>query len=188
MSEQNKVTFGLNNVHIYPETEKGVYGTAIKIPGAVSFTPSADGSQTVFHADDIAYHVVNSNNGYTADLTMALIPNAVLVELLGWIIDENEALIEIADAKTKSFALAFQVSGDVKNRKMIYYSCVAGRPAKEEKTNADSIDIVPEILSLKISPVEVDGKKIVKSTIEESTANKLVYDAWFTTATLPSFA
>lgn len=188
MADQNKVTFGLSNVHIFPETAKGVYGSAIKVDGAVSFTPSADGSQTIFHADNLDYYVTNSNNGYTADLTVALIPDSVLVSLLGWEIDDNGALIEIADAKATPFALSFQVQGDMKNRKMVYYNCVADRPAKEEATTTDSIDINPDILNLKISPIEIDGRKIVKSTIEESVENKLVYDAWFEEATLPTFA
>lgn len=188
MAEENKVTFGLEKVHIFPETTKGVYGTAIKLEGAVSFTPSADGSQTIHYADNIAYHVMNSNNGYTADLTITNITDDVLVKLLGWEVDDNGAVVELADGKAVPFALAFQVQGDAKNRKMIYYNCLANRPAKEHKTKTDTTEITPDILSLKISPVEIAGRKVVKSTIEESVTNKVVFDAWFTEATLPTFA
>lgn len=185
--DKNKVTYGLEQVHIAIKTSEGVYGTPIKVPGAVSFTPSADGSQTVFHADNIAYFVMNANNGYTADLTVALIPDELLMQLLGWEKDDDGAIVEIANARTKSFALSFQVEGDAQNRRMTYFECVADRPAKEHSTNTDTVEIVPDILSLKISPIDHNGKKIVKSQIELSAANKVAYDAWFTDVTLPTF-
>ncbi|WP_291353390.1 major tail protein [Desulfosporosinus sp.] len=89
----NKVTFGLEKVHIafkdLTNVTQPAWETPIAIPGAVSFKPKAEGKDSTFYADNGSYYVSTSNNGYTADLEMALVPDAVLAEMLGWEIDSK---------------------------------------------------------------------------------------------------
>lgn len=186
----NKVTFGLEQVHIAfrsaTETTPPEYDTPIAIPGAVRFTPSPQGQESTFYADNGPYFVVTSNNGYTAELEMALIPDTVLKDMLGWEVDSNGMLVEVADGLPKHFALMGQMEGDVKNRRFVYYDCVAARPAKEHTTKGETIEPATDVLNLTILPIEAGGKSIVKGTMELNETNKTAYDAFFTAVTKPA--
>ena len=186
----NKVTYGFEQVHIaFKEEGSGspTWNTPEAIPGAVRFTPTAEGDTSTFYADNSPYFVVTSNNGYTAELEMALVPDEILAEMLGWEIDENGMLVEVADGKAKPFALMGQVEGDQKNRRFVYYECVASRPAKEHATKTETLDPATDVLSLTISPIVIGGKKITKGTLELSTENKTVYDDFFDEVYVPDF-
>jgi len=193
MSE-NKVTFGLEKVHIAFENANALsqpaWVTPIHIPGAVRFTPTTVGEQTPFYADNTAYYVVNTNNGYTAELELANVPDAVLAEMLGWYIDSNGMLVEVSDAEPKPFALMGQVHGDKKNRKFIYYKCIASRPSKERTTKNESITPATDVLNLTISPIEIvvngEAKMVVKGDVELNASNSTAYNNFFNAVTLPA--
>lgn len=185
----NKVTYGLEQVHIAfrsaTETTPPEYDTPIAIPGAVRFTPSPQGQESTFYADNGPYFVVTSNNGYTAELEMALVPDDVLKDMLGWEIDSNGMLVEVANAMPKHFALMGQVEGDSKSRRFVYYDCVAARPAKEHTTKGETIEPATDVLTLTILPIEIAKKSVVKGTMELSETNSTAYNAFFTAVTLP---
>ena len=162
------------------------WGIPTAIPGAVSFKPKAEGKDSTFYADNQQYYVTTSNNGYTGDLEMALVPDAILAEILGWTVDTNGMLIEDADGIAKEFALLGQVEGDEKNRRFVYYDCKASRPAKENKTKGESVEPATDVLSLTIMPIEVNGKRIVKGVMELSNTNSVAYNAFFDAVTLPT--
>lgn len=187
----NKVTFGLEKMHIAfrsaTETTPPEWDTPTPIPGAVRFTPSPEGQESTFYADNGPYFVVTSNNGYTAELETALIPDTVLAEMLGWKIDNNGMLVEVSDAIPKHFALLGQVQGDAKNRRFVYYDCVAARPSQEYNTKGESIEPNTETLTLNILPIEIDGKNIVRGVMELSETNATAYEGFFTAVTKPTF-
>jgi phi13 family phage major tail protein len=186
----NKVTYGLEQVHIaFRDTAaptQPAWETPVAIPGAVRFTPTAQGQENTFYADNSPYFVVTANNGYTAELEMALVPDAVLAEMLGWEIDSNGMLIEVADATPKRFALMGQVLGDSKNRRFVYYDCQAARPAKEHSTKGENIEPSTDVLTLTIFPVEIGGKRVVKGVMELSDTNATAYNNFFNSVTLPA--
>ena len=188
---KNKVTFGFKNVHIafFDEeaTETPAWQTPIKVPGAVSFTPEPEGEASTFYADDTSYYVATSNNGYTGDLVMANIPDEVLAQALGWEVDDNGMLIEVSDAKPKKFALMGEVQGDVKNRRFVYYDVQAQRPSSEIATKEETIEPSTKSLPVTISPIEIDGKMIVKGDLELSDTNQTVYDGFFKDVYVPTF-
>lgn len=188
---QNKVTFGLEKVHIafFDETSQTqpAWETPIPIPGAVRFTPTAVGETTNFYADNTLYFSYTANNGYTAELEMANVPDAILAEMLGWEIDENGALIEVSDAIPKHFALMGQIQGDKRNRRFVFYDCAASRPAKERQTKAESITPNTDVLNLTISPIEIGGKMIVRGEMELSDTNQTAYNSFFIAVYTPSF-
>lgn len=176
---KNKVTFGLKNLHI-AFIENGKYGKPVRIPGAVSWTPSATGDASAFYADDTTYYNALSNNGYEGDLSLALIPDSVLAEMMGWEYDEDKGVLtEVADGKPKEFAMMFEVQGDQRKRRTVYYRCQANRPAKEEQTKGESVEINPEQLTIKVSPTELNGKTVVKTTIEENDSNASEFESFF---------
>jgi len=81
------------------------WGTPVAIPGAVKFSPKTEGKAVKFYADNMLYYSSTTNDGYTADLEAALVPDSILAELLGWLIDDNGMLVEISDGVPKRFAL-----------------------------------------------------------------------------------
>ena len=188
---QNKVTFGLEKVHIAffddQAPDQPAWKTPISIPGAVRWTPTAVGESTNFYADNTLYFSYTANNGYTGELELANVPDAVLAEMLGWEIDENGALIEVSDAIPKHFALMGQIQGDKRNRRFVFYDCVASRPAKERTTKAESITPATDVLNLTISPIEIDGKMIVRGEMELSDTNATAYNGFFSAVYTPSF-
>jgi len=183
----NKITFGLEKVHIAFLTDETTptWDTPIHIPGAVSFTPEPQGDENKFYADNGPYFVYTTNNGYTAELSVALIPNTVIAEMLGWEIDSNGMLVETTDGEQKEFALMGQVLGDKNNLRFVYYRCKAARPGKGFSTRSESIEPNPDNLSITIMPIEINGKKVVKGQIELGGTNQAVYDAFFSEVIIP---
>ena len=69
---------------------------------------------------------------------MALIPDWFSVEALGWEIDDNGMIIEVADGKQKPFALLYEVKGDQNKKRYIYYNCMSSKPTEEHSTETES--------------------------------------------------
>lgn len=161
------------------------WGVPQTIPGAVRFTPTAQGQESTFYADNGPYFVVTANNGYTAELEMALVSDAILAEMLGWRIDSNGMLVELSAGVPKRFALMGQVEGDDKNRRFVYYDCQASRPAKEHSTKGETIEPKTDVLNLTIFPIEINGEDVVKGVLELSATNTAAYNAFFNAVTLP---
>ena len=71
---ENKVTFGLKNVHIAPiesinsETQIITYGKIFRFPGAMNLELEPKGESKAIPADDVDYHFMNSNEGYEGKL------------------------------------------------------------------------------------------------------------------------
>ncbi|TCN00861.1 phi13 family phage major tail protein [Paenibacillus sp. BK033] len=188
---ENKVTFGLDKVHIAfydaDSLTPPTWEAPTPMPGAVRWTPEAQGETSTFYADNGAYFVVSANNGYTGELEMALIPDAILARMLGWEIDNNGMLVEVTNGIPEKFALLGQIQGDQKNRRFVYYDCQASRPAKERTTKGESVEVATDVLNLTISPIELDGKTVVKGDIELSATNATAYNGFFTNVLTPTF-
>jgi phi13 family phage major tail protein len=182
----NKVTYGLEQVHVAFATGVGTWEPPVAIPGAVRFTPTPQGGQTTFYADNGVYFSTQNNHGYTGELEMADIPLSVLAEMLGWEIDDNGMLVEVANANSKHFALMGQVEGDAKSRRFVYYDCEASRPGREHKTKGENVEPETDVLSVTIRPILVGGKMIVRGFLEIGETNEAVYNAWFDAVTLPN--
>jgi phi13 family phage major tail protein len=164
------------------------WGVPTEIPGAVRLTPTAQGQESTFYADNGPYFVVTANNGYTAELEMALVPDSILATMLGWKVDDNGALIEDADGSPTRFALMGQVMGDDKNRRFVYYDCQAARPAKEHSTKGETIEPKTDVLALTIFPIEIGGIDVVKGVLELSGTNTAAYNGFFSAVYLPVFS
>ena len=115
---------------------------------------------------------------------MADIPNDILSEMLGMTIYNNIMLVESANDEPKEFALMFQVQGDQKNRRMVYYRCKTARPGEENNTNEASVNPTTDTLSLTMLPTE-DENKYVKGKLELSDTNQAAYDAFFDAVLMP---
>lgn len=179
MSE-NKVKFGLSNVHIAKITENNgeiSYSIPFKMPGAVSLTATPAGESTPFYADNIKYYIATSNQGYTGELGLAITPEEFLKEILGQVSDTNGALFETAEDKTARFALMGEIEGDAKNRRFVYFDCTATRPSAEMNTTGESTEPQTDTISITMAPRVSD--KAIKAVIEPNETNQEIYNTFF---------
>ena len=156
---KNKVKYNLKNVHaaILTKGDNGTYsyGTPQAIPGAVSISLEAEGENTPFYADGIVYFRSTTNNGYSGDLEIALIPEWFRTDILQETLDANGVLIESADK--------------------------LARPSIESETKEDTIEPGTETLSLAADPRE-DG--LVKARTGDTTS-AATYANWYQEVYIP---
>lgn len=179
----NKVKYNLKNVHAAKLTEsvvdgavKYTYAAPQAIPGAVSISLDAEGDSSPFYADGIVYFRSVSNNGYSGELEIALIPEWFRTDILQETLDSNGVLVEKSDqAESVKFALLFEFDGDVRAIRHVMYNCTASRPSIESETKEDTIEPGTEKLSLTADPRE-DG--LVKSRTGDTTSAE-TYQNWY---------
>lgn len=177
----NKVKFGLSNVHIAKiiETDGEItYDTPFSMPGAVALSAEPEGDTTPFYADNIKYYIAVANNGYTGDLEIAMTPQEFLTQILGQSVDTNGAIFESADDANARFALMGEIEGDVKKRRFIYYECTATRPSAEMNTIEESKEPQTDTISITMAPRSSD--KVIKAVIEPNETNQEIYNTFFT--------
>jgi phi13 family phage major tail protein len=178
----NKIKFGLKNVHyaVITETDGVItYDTPKSIPGAVNLTLDAAGESVQFYADDSVYFEENTNDGYTGNLEIALIPDDFRKDVLGEIEDANGALIENKDAKAKHFALLFEFDGDAKKTRHVLYYVLASRPSVAGATTTNIKEPQTETLNITARPAPDTGD--VKAKVPQGEA---AYDDFYTAVCL----
>lgn len=181
MSE-NKVTFGLRNVHYAPYTITGgevTFETPIAMPGGVELTLDPRGDLVEFYADNVLYYSASNNQGYDGTLSIANTPEQFAIDALGETLDEEDGVLtETADAKGKPFALLFEFDGDVKATRHVMFNCTANRPSLSSSTKTASAEPNANELTFVASPIEIDGKLMVKTKTTAATTSA-IYDAWY---------
>ena len=186
----NKVKYNLKNVHAAKLTETvtdGVstftYAKPQAIPGAVSISLDAEGESSPFYADGIVYFRSVTNNGYSGDLEIALIPEWFRTEILREQLDAKGVLVENNDnAESVKFALLFEFDGDVKHIRHVLYNCSASRPSIESETKEDTIEPGTETLSITADP-RADG--LVKARTGDTT-DAAAYAGWYNNVYIPA--
>ena len=186
---KNKVKYNLKNVHAAKLTvgEQGAftYAAPQAIPGAVSISLDAEGDTSPFYADGIVYFRSNTNNGYSGDLEIALIPEWFRTDILLEEKDSNGVLVEKSTiTEMPKFALLFEFDGDVHGIRHVLYNCSASRPSIASETKEDTIEPVTETLSLTADP-RADG--LVKARTGDTTTEE-TYNNWYQSVYVPSEA
>lgn len=183
----NKVKFGLKNTHVakLTETAAGAYsfGTPKSLPGSVNLSLEAQGETTPFYADDGVYYRSTSNNGYSGDLELAIVPDWFREEYLREILDSNGVLIESSHITDPVyFALMFEFTGDKHKIRHVMYKCSVSRPSVASATRETSNNPSTETLAITCDPL-YDGMVKAKST---SDIDSTVYANWYSTVYIPS--
>lgn len=189
----NAVKFGLSKAYyaVYDE-EKQQYETPVALPGAVSLSISREGDESTFYADNVPFFTMSTNAGYTGDLEIAMAPQSLYTDLLGQEVDDNGVLVESTDDLQKTFALLYEVEGNVNNQRFAFYNCTLSRPETEANTKEDTTEPDTDTLAITMSVRELawgsDTKNVVKSSATDAEATKAQYDAWYTKVYVPTKA
>ena len=186
----NKIRYGLSNVYYAVATlganNSATYATPVAFPGAVSLSLDAEGETSNFYADNIAYYVTNSNNGYSGSLEMAYITDAFRADILGEIQNGTTGLYwEKQDSEPVHFALLFQFEGDDKATRHVIYNCVASRPAVSGSTKEESIEPQTETIDINATSIyvaDVPGNVVKARALKDTTA----YSSFFSTVQVPT--
>lgn len=179
----NKIMYGLKNVHYAKLTEavnsQGqttyTYGTVKAWPGAVSLSLDPQGDILKEYADDIEWYTQAVNNGYEGDFEYEVMPDDFRENILGEIKDSNNVYTESADVSTNYFALLFEVNGDSKKRRNVFYKCSATREQNENETKAENI--TPTHGTITITAVPRADQK-VKASTSDNTGDS-TYNGWY---------
>ena len=167
------------------ETQNGgggiSFGTPVAMPGAVSLSLDPEGESENFYADDSVYFVVSTNNGYSGDLELALIPESFLKDIMHENEDTNGVIVENKDAQPEHFALLFDFTGDQKKIRHCMYYCTAQRAGIAGDTKEDKTEVKTEKLAIKSTPLP---NGIVKAKTGTNTTDS-VYNSWFSRVYVP---
>ena len=189
----NPVKFGLSKAYyaVYDESTK-TYGTPVALPGAVSMTLTAEGDESTFYADNIAYFSQNVNAGYSGNLEVAEMPKQAFTDLLGQELDAHGVLVEGSEDKQKTFALLYEVEGNENNQRFAFYNCTLSRPDSSANTAKETIDPDTDTMKIRMIPRVIewgsDTKNLVKASVTDATATKTQYDGWYTAVYMPTKA
>lgn len=198
-----KVKFGLKNVHVFPMTEQTdsetgaitmSYGSAIAIPGAVNLSLDvSEDTPDPFYADDGVYYVpAGASSGYSGNLEVALMPDEVKLQLMTFIKDAAEVMIELKEATAKLFGMTFEIASDAKARKLVYYKCQFGRINLSASTNTSSKTPATDTAPLTVLPTSQlfdlgDGNAIsVVSGYSTPDTDSTVYNNWHSSIHTPT--
>lgn len=187
----NKVKFRLKRAYyatiVEAEDDSGVknvtYAAPNRLPGAVSISVSPEGEMKKFNADATVYYQTAVNNGYTAELELALIPDGFRLNCLGEeVSDAGDVFIERSSAEPKPFALLFEFEGDKKAIKHVLYYCYASRTSIEGE-NPENKEVKTETVSITALPREQDD--LVKARTSETATDEFLQN-WYNKVWLPS--
>ena len=185
----NKVKYGLKNVHYAVATiaadGSATFATPKRIPGAVNLSMDPKGDAVDFYADDSDYFSQTPNAGYSGSLEVAIVPDDFKVDVLGYIVDSNGALVEDADAVTKPFALLFEFQGDEKATRHVLYNNTAARPSVAGNTKEETITVQTETLNLTSGMIYVPaiGKNVPKTSLKKDQTG---YSTFFSSVYQPA--
>lgn len=183
-----KIKYGISNVHyaVLTDEETWTYDAVQHIPGAVNLSLSAEGDESKFYADNIAYFITMVNNGFSGDLEMALIPDQFKIDALGYEKDETTGmLMEVANAISKPIALMFQFETDEKARKVALFKVNVGRPGMDHATKTETIEPQTDTIPITVSAIKKGEKDYTKGTSGPDATN---YATFFDTVPVPGGA
>jgi phi13 family phage major tail protein len=203
-ANENKVSFGLKNVHYAKLTETtdpqtgavtSSYAAPKAWPGGVDISLDPNGDPIIFAADNGAYYTISNNKGYEGDFNSARIPDDVRTDLLGEHKDDKGLIVETDKDEVDYFALLFEVDGDKRpNRYCFYKVSISQRPAVSGQTTDPSSDVEPSTATTQFRAIpsadtyNIDGKEchLVKSYTSAETDAE-AYANFYTAVQMPTF-
>lgn len=186
MAEENKVRFGLSNLHVFFKQEEG-WEAPIAIPGITECSRTAQVNSNDFYADNVLYYRAHADTGDEITLTTAFIPDAVKARMLGWAVDSKGALVRITDGTPEEFAMAYQVEGDQKPRAKVVYSCIASVPDESASTKGENVEVQTEQMTVRSKAIDIAGHKTVDAVLNQSDDAE-AFATFFESVYMPAYA
>lgn len=181
-----KVQFGVSDLVVFERSEAEntiTYSNPMEVRGSVNISIDPQGDTNTFYADNIAYWVGATNQGYEGTLEIALIPDEFKKLYLGYAEATNGNLVE-TDASGKSFGMAFKFKTDTEDRYCVLYNCTATRPSEEHSTIEESATPQTSELTLNIAGDVVGSRVVYKAEVHPEDSN---YATIKTAMALPTF-
>lgn len=188
---ENKVRFGLKNVHyaILTEGNTNTWATPVAVPGAVSLDLEANVASEDFYADNVAYYRTFANNGYTGTLEMAKISEQMLSDIWGITAGADNVIREKSGIAPKPFALLFEIDGDADEELNVLYRCIPStKPTAGSNTTEETATPVTQSFDFSALPV-VTGVPAELGLIKARTGSATdaaTKSAWFTAVNVPA--
>lgn len=188
---ENKVRFGLKNVHyaVLTEGNANAWATPVAVPGAVSLDLSANVASEDFYADNVAYYRTFANNGYTGTLEMAKISEQMLSDIWGITADATNVIREKSGIEPKPFALLFEIDGDADQEYNVLYRCLpSSKPTAGSQTTEETAAPVTQSFDFSALPLVTGADEqlgLIKARTGSATATA-TKTAWFTAVNVPT--
>lgn len=151
----NKVLFGISNLYVATYTVTSTtsgdvvaIGTPVKVPGAVSFSPSESSDSNDFYADNIIYWSGYSNIKIEGDLEVAMFDDNFKKTFLGYKTLTNGGVAAVKNPAKKNVFIAFEVDGDNEKRRVALYNCTLGNLTRSYSTITDTKEPQTETLGI----------------------------------------
>ncbi|MBU1094546.1 MAG: phage tail protein [Firmicutes bacterium] len=165
---QNKVTFGLKNVHYSKATQSEdgswIFVTPVALLGAQEFSSEIIGGSQSIYADDSVIATLVQNAGRNITLKLSELSDTFKVDILGYKKLVNGNLVEVTNNGVETFALGFEFQGDAKARRVWFYLCSVTPVNEATKTKGESVEANSITLSIVARPIEV-GNYLVTHVI-----------------------
>lgn len=161
----NKVEFGISNLYVgtYSVGTTGTVtmGTPYHQAGAVSFSPDENSEKTDFYADNVIYWSGYSGGTFEGDLEVAKFDDSFKKNFLGYIEKSDGGLAVVKNAVKPNVYIAFQVEGDVEERRIIMYNCSLGGINREYSTIEESKEPATETIAVTVAGDNATGISMV---------------------------
>lgn len=180
----NKVEFGISELHVgtFEVADDGTVtmGSPYHQPGAVSFSPEEQSEQNIFYADNGPYWSGYSGGSIEGDLEVAKFDDQFKKNFLGYKALANGGLAVVKNVIKPNVYIAFQVEGDVEQRRVILYNCSLGGITREFNTIEESKEPATETI-----PVTCTGDLESGVTMASFVPTDAEYDNLFTSPSAP---
>lgn len=185
MADNNKVLFGFSELHIgtYTVADDGTVtlGTPYHQKGAVGYSPESDNEEVDFWADNIDYFSEQLTTTRSGDLVVAKFDDEFKTQFLGYMRSAGGGLAEVINPVKPKVYIAFQIDGDVENRKIIMYNGSLGGIDREFGTMEGTREPVTESIPAKF--IGDKGSGIIVDTYHPGDAG---YATLFTQPPVPA--
>lgn len=188
---ENKVRFGLSNVHyaVLTEGTTNAWAAPVAVPGAVNISVDPNVASSDFYADNVTYFRTFANNGYNCTLEMARISEQMLSDVWGITADTTGVIREKSGTQPKPFALMFQVEGDQDEELYLFYRCLpSSKPTEGSQTTEETAEPVTQSFDFSALPL-VTGAAAQLGLIKAKTgasATTAVKSGWFSAVNVPA--
>lgn len=147
----NIVTFGLKNVcYSLIQNNNGniSYSKSKRLPYAQEMSIDLKGGTSSTFADDKTYAMFNLVAGYTMTMKLTELSDEFKIDILGYKYDKNNNLVETNKTIPVPFSIGYEISGDVKKRRVWHLFCSADPVSFASKSKTDSVEANSILLTI----------------------------------------